>query len=151
MADFHAPQSASHEAPNTTGEVSANWNALPVDLDAVVRQELDAAQRRGQPLKAIADEAGIPGWRLYEIGAQKKKLAFADASRFMRSIRSTGLLEALARSVGAIVFFVRGAHAGNEDLYQAFEDAVQDLAAIAREKNAALADGRIDEEESARI
>lgn len=124
---------------------------FPVDLDAVVLQELEAAQRRGQPLKAIADDAGIAGWRLYEIGARKKRLAFSEAAGLMRAVQSTVLVEALARSVGAIVFFLRPTSPGNEDLYQAFETAVEDLAAIAREKNAALRDGRIDEDESARI
>lgn len=149
----NATESVAQVAPNTSSELSANWNALPVDVDAVVLTELTAAQRRGVPLKAIAADAGIKDWRLYEINEGKKKLSVAEAPGFMRAIASTVLLEALARSVGAIVFFLKPVSAGGHgDLYQAFEDAVEDLAAISKEKRAALADdGVIDTDEAARI
>lgn len=86
--------------PNAPRESSVNWNALPVDLDAVVRDEIDAAQRRGAPLKAIADDAEIPRWKLYEVAEGKRTLAFNEIARFMRATQSIRCLEALARSVG---------------------------------------------------
>jgi hypothetical protein len=86
--------------PNTPRESSVNWTALPVDLDAVVLDELSAAQRRGMPIKQIADDAGLPLWKVYEVSEGKKRLAFGEIARFMRAIRSVRCLEALARSVG---------------------------------------------------
>jgi hypothetical protein len=139
--------------PNPTHESSANRAALPVDLRALVLHELVAAQKRGLLLKAIADDARMPGWRLYEIAQGKKRLTFEEADRLMTAIGSTRLLDGLARNVGAVVFFLRPMDAaGQDDLYQAFEAAVEDLAAIAREKRAALADdGQIDDDEATRI
>ena len=86
--------------PNAPREISAKWNALPVDLDAVVRDELAAAQRRGMPINAIADDAEIAGWKLYEVSVGKRRLAFGEIARFMRAVGSIRCLDALARSVG---------------------------------------------------
>jgi hypothetical protein len=85
---------------NAPREVSANWNALPVDLNAVVRTEIENAERRGQPIKAIAADADLPAWKLYEVCAGKRRLAFSEAPGLMRALQSIRCLEALARSVG---------------------------------------------------
>lgn len=136
----------------TTGESSTNRDPLPIDFDALVLEELTAAQKRGRPIKAIADDGGLALKRLYRIHDGSARLALTETTGFMRGVASTRVLDALARSVGAMVFFLRSQDPRHADLHEAFADAVQDLAAIEREQRAALAnDDVIDRAEAARV
>lgn len=138
--------------PKSPRETSVNRAPLPVDLAALVLEEITAAQKRGIPIKAIAEDARIPTWRLYEITEGRKRLAFDETGRLMDALRSIRLLEGLARSVGAVVVIVRAEAEGHDDLYHAFEEAVQELADFAREKRVALGnDGAIDATEGAAL
>ncbi|HXG70561.1 MAG TPA: phage regulatory CII family protein [Gemmatimonadaceae bacterium] len=128
---------------NHTPEILANL-AKPTDLDDTVMRELDAAQARGIPIKAVAADTGIALSRLYAIAEGRSHLYLSEAPRFMRTIASDGLLDALARSRGALVFFVRPTHErGFGDVYEAFAKAAAEMADVPRTLGSRLEDGNL--------
>jgi hypothetical protein len=125
--------------------------SVKVDLDATVIAELHDAQKRGIPLKAIAFDADIKPWRLYEIYEGKARASFAEAARLMAAINSDGLLHALAQTRGAMVFRVRPVTGSLSDIHAAMNKVVLELGDVARTNERCLDDGDLTADEAEAI
>lgn len=125
--------------------------SVKVDIDATVIAELHEAQKRGLPLKAIAFDAGIKTWRLYEIAEGKTRIAASELVPFMEATSSDVLLHTIAHARGYLVFRVRQATGDFADLYGALTRTMQELGDVARTQEDRLRDGELSPDDALAI
>jgi hypothetical protein len=132
-----------------TGEISAEVPVLTVQ-DAVVAT-FHEANRRGKPIKALADDTRIPGSRLYECLEHRKRLWAEEVPALVHATGNPLIVATIARACGGTFVPLPSGHATLPSDLLAATQAMEEFADTMRAFSKAIADGCVTAAEADRV